>query len=110
MVPLLLGIFWGRHLTRWVYAGASAAVVGLYLLTVPAEGLSRLNRGDLLTFVAAMLYAMHIILVGDYTRQHSVAALSALQVAACAALAWLAAGGSAAGGWQAARFEARWEL
>ena len=110
MVPLLLGIFWGRHLTKWVYAGASAAVVGLYLLTVPAEGLSRLNRGDLLTFAAAMLYAMHIILVGDYTRQHSVAALSVLQVAACAALAWLAAGGSAALGWQAARFEARWEL
>jgi drug/metabolite transporter (DMT)-like permease len=86
MVPLLLGIFWGRHLTKWAYAGASAAAVGLYLLTVPAEGLSRLNRGDLLTFVAAMLYAMHIILVGDYTRQHSVAALSVLQVAACAAL------------------------
>jgi drug/metabolite transporter (DMT)-like permease len=84
--------------------------VGLYFLTVPAEGISHLNRGDLLTFVAAMLYAMHIILVGDYTRQHSVAALSVLQVAACAALAWLAAGGSAAFGWQAARFEARWEL
>lgn len=51
MVPLLLGIFWGRHLTKWVYAGASAALVGLYLLTVPAEGFSHLNRGDLATFV-----------------------------------------------------------
>jgi drug/metabolite transporter (DMT)-like permease len=110
MVPLLLGIFWARHLTKWVYAGASAAVVGLYFLTVPAEGLSHLNRGDLLTFVAATLYAMHIILVGEYTRQHSVAALSLIQVAACAALAWLAAGSSAAVGWQAARFEWRWEL
>jgi drug/metabolite transporter (DMT)-like permease len=110
MVPLLLGIFWGRHLTKWVYAGASAAVLGLYFLTVPAEGFSRLNRGDLLTFVAATLYAMHIILVGEYTRQHSVAALSLIQVAACAALAWLAAGSSAAVGWELARFEWRWEL
>ena len=72
--------------------GVFAAVFGLYFLTVPAEGVSHLNRGDLLTFVAAGLYAMHIILVGDYTRRHSVAALSVLQVAACAALAWLATG------------------
>lgn len=110
MVPLLLGIFWGRHLTKWVYAGGSAAVLGLYFLTVPAEGLSHLNRGDLLTFVAATLYAMHIILVGEYTRQHPVAALSLIQVAACAVLSWLAAGSSAALGWQPARFEWRWEL
>jgi drug/metabolite transporter (DMT)-like permease len=47
---------------------------------------------------------MHIILVGDYTRRHSVAALSVLQVAACAALAWLATGLSSVTGWQPARF------
>jgi drug/metabolite transporter (DMT)-like permease len=104
MVPLLLGIFWGRRLTLWVYGGVFAAVFGLYFLTVPAEGISHLNRGDLLTFVAAGLYAMHIILVGDYTRRHSVAALSVLQVAACAALAWLATGLASAAHWQPARF------
>ena len=49
LVPLLLGIFWKRRLTAWVYVGTLAAVAGLYLLTVPAEGLARLNRGDLLT-------------------------------------------------------------
>jgi len=104
MVPLLLGIFWGRRLTLWVYGGVFAAVFGLYFLTVPAEGISHLNRGDLLTFVAAGLYAMHIILVGNYSRRHSVAALSVLQVAACAALAWLATGVTSAAGWQPARF------
>lgn len=102
MVPLLLGIFWGRRLTPWVYAGVSAAVFGLYFLTVPSEGLSNLNRGDLLTFVAAGLYAMHIILVGDYTRQHSVAALSVLQVAACAVLASFAGGFASVSGLQPA--------
>lgn len=109
MVPLLLGIFWGRRLTLWVYAGVLSAFFGLYFLTVPAEGISQLNRGDLLTFIAAGLYAMHIILVGDYTRRHSVAALSVLQVAACAALAWLATGLTAATGWQPARFSWPWE-
>jgi drug/metabolite transporter (DMT)-like permease len=107
LVPLLLGIFWGRRLTAWVYAGVCAAVFGLYFLTVPAEGISQLNRGDVLTFVAAALYAVHIILVGNYSRRHSVAALSVLQVAACAILAWLATSITAATGWQLARFS--WE-
>src|ERR1700681_4560293 len=110
MVPLLLALFWRRRLAPWAYGGAFAAVVGLYFLTVPAEGLSHLNRGDLLTFGAAGLYAIHIILVGEYTRRHSVAALSVLQVAACAALAWVAAGSLGAWGWQAPRVAWRWEL
>jgi drug/metabolite transporter (DMT)-like permease len=104
LVPVLLGIFWGRRLTVWVYAGVFAAVFGLYFLTVPAEGITHLNRGDLLTLVAAGLYAVHIILVGEYTRRNSVAALSVLQVAACAALACLASGVSSVSGWQPARF------
>src|ERR1700730_5511682 len=76
LVPLLLAIFWRKHLARWAYAGAFSAVIGLYFLTVPAEGISHLNRGDMLTFAAAALYAVHIILVGDYTQQHSHGALS----------------------------------
>jgi hypothetical protein len=65
LVPLLLGVFWGRTLTKWIYAGATGALVGLYFLTVPAEGMRYLNRGDVLTLVAAGFYALHIILVGQ---------------------------------------------
>ncbi len=110
LVPLLSAVFWRKPLPRWAFLGAAAAVVGLYFLTVPAEGLTKLNRGDLLTFGAAALYALHIILVGEYTRRHSVSALSVLQVSACAVLAWLTAGSAAALGWQAPRFAWRWEL
>ncbi len=110
LVPLLLGIFWKRRLTAWIYAGTLAAVGGLYLLTVPAEGFARLNHGDLLTLGAAGLYAVHIILVGDYTRRHSVAALSVLQVGACAALAWAATAAASLTAWQPVRIVWRWEL
>lgn len=110
LVPLLLAIFWKRRLTAWIHIGTLAAVAGLYLLTVPAEGLTRLNHGDLLTLGAAGLYAVHIILVGDYTRRHSVAALSVLQVAACAVLAWMTTAVAGATLWQPARYEGRWEL
>src|SRR6266403_2229232 len=91
-------------------SGAVLAVFGLYFLTIPAEGIAYLNRGDVLTFVAAGLYAVHIILVGEYTKQHSATALSLVQVAACAAMAWVMAGVAAAIRWQPARFEWRWEL
>jgi drug/metabolite transporter (DMT)-like permease len=37
LVPLLLGIFWKRRLTAWVYVGTLAAVAGLFLLTAPAD-------------------------------------------------------------------------
>src|ERR1700751_1396397 len=110
LVPLLLAVFWGRSLTRWIYAGAFAALIGLYFLTVPAEGLWFLNRGDVLTFVAAGFYAVHIILVGDYTQEHSVRALSLIQVAGCAVMAWALTGAAAAIHWQPARFSGRWEL
>jgi drug/metabolite transporter (DMT)-like permease len=110
LVPLLFGIFWGHRLTSWVYAGALAAGFGLYYLTIPAEGVAHLNRGDVLTFVAAASYAVHIILVSEYTKQHSASALSALQVIACAGMAWIMTGIAATIRWQPIRFEPSWLL
>lgn len=110
LVPLLLGIFWGKKLTPWIYGGAIAAAIGLYFLTVPVEGIAHLNRGDLLTFVAAAFYATHIILVGEYTREHGAAALSILQVAACALLAWFGAANASLFGLEPLRFAFTWEL
>lgn len=110
LVPLLLGIFWRRRMASWVYAGVIAAVLGLYYVTVPPDGIGHLNFGDLLTLMAAALYAVHIILVGQYTKLHRVAALSVLQVAACGLLAWLAVGAAHWTGWQRARFDNRWEI
>jgi drug/metabolite transporter (DMT)-like permease len=110
LVPLLLGIFWGRTLTKWIYAGAIAALIGLYFLTVPAEGLRFLNRGDVMTFIAAGFYAIHIILVGDYSQEHSVSALSLIQVAGCAVMAWPLTIFSGAIHWQPVHFDWGWPV
>jgi drug/metabolite transporter (DMT)-like permease len=110
LVPVLLGVFWGRSLTRWIYVGALAALIGLYFLTVPAEGLRYLNRGDVFTFVAAGFYAVHIILVGEYSQEHSVSALSLIQVAGCALMAWPLMGFAGAIHWQPVRFDWGWPL
>ena len=104
LVPLILALFWGRRATLRVYFGTIAAAAGLYFLTVPASGVAHLNRGDVLTFFAAASYAVHIILVGEYAREHSAAALSILQVSACALMAWLTAFGANAIRWQPMQF------
>ena len=110
LVPLILALFWGKRVTVWVYFGTIAAAAGLYFLTVPITGVAHLNRGDVLTFFAAMSYAVHIILVGDYVREHSAAALSVLQVLACAVMAWLTAIGANAIRWQPMRFHSTSQL
>src|SRR5882672_4608781 len=104
LVPLILALFWGKRVTSWIYFGTIAAGAGLYFLTVPVTGVAHLNRGDVLTFFAAISYAVHIILVGEYAREHSAAALSVLQVLACAVMAWLTALGADAIRWQAMQF------
>ena len=109
-MPLLLALFWRKRLTLWAYGGVIASFAGLYYLTVPPEGIRHLNIGDLLTFIAATFYAFHIILVGRYTKLHSVVALSVLQVAVCALLAWIATAGANALGLERVRFVSRWEL
>ena len=105
LVPLILALFWGKRATLWVYFGTVAAAGGLYFLTVPITGVAHLNRGDVLTFFAAISYAVHIILVGEYAKEHSAAALSVLQVLACAMMAWLTAFGAHAIRWQMMRIE-----
>jgi drug/metabolite transporter (DMT)-like permease len=88
LVPVLL-TFFGRSINFWIWSGAAAALVGLYLLTVPSEGLGALNRGDLLVFVCAIMFALHIIFVGRHVERFSVGALAFLQIATTAVLSTL---------------------
>jgi drug/metabolite transporter (DMT)-like permease len=96
-------------LNAWAWAGALTAFAGLYFLAQPVSDAARpggpagqgtaaiseslaagWNLGDLLVFVCAILFALHIIYVGRYTPHHSVGALSFLQVASTAVLGLLA--------------------
>jgi len=105
LVPVLMAMFWGRRINAWVWGGALAALLGLYYLTVPPSGLTELNRGDLLVFACAVLFALHIIFVGRYSPHHSVGALSFLQVATTAVLTLLALPVVAWTGWEVPRLD-----
>jgi drug/metabolite transporter (DMT)-like permease len=87
LVPLLLAVFWRRHVNRYTLAGVVAALVGLYLLCVPpGQGLSlaSLNRGDLLTLCCAVAFAFQIIILGRSAQHYDFAHLVPIEIAVCA--------------------------
>lgn len=86
LVPILLALAFRRFAGWGALAGVAAAVVGLYLLTMPAVG-AGVNRGDLLTLACAVAFAVHIILIGHYGRRLPAMALAAGQVCVAALLA-----------------------
>jgi drug/metabolite transporter (DMT)-like permease len=87
LVPIILAAFGLRKITAWIWAGAIAALVGLYFLTVPVQGLGALNRGDPIVFLGAVMFALHIIFVARYVEHHSVGTLAFVQIATTALLA-----------------------
>jgi drug/metabolite transporter (DMT)-like permease len=110
LVPVFMACFWRRLPGPWIALGVLAAIGGLYFLTVPAGQFSRLNLGDVLTLAGAALYALHIIFVGRYTREHALGVLTSLQVAWTAILGILGCIAFAALGWEHPRFQADWRL
>lgn len=87
LVPLLLAVFWRRHINRYTLSGVCAALVGLYLLCVPpGQGLplASLNRGDLLTLGCAVAFAFQIIVLGRSAQHYGFAHLVPIEISVCA--------------------------
>jgi drug/metabolite transporter (DMT)-like permease len=95
LVPLFLILFWGRKISTWTAIGVLVAVVGLFLLTVPAGesalgNWASVNRGDLLTLACAVSFGFQIIFLGRATERHPFAQIGFLQIATAAVLMGLA--------------------
>ncbi|MBI3404651.1 MAG: DMT family transporter, partial [Acidobacteria bacterium] len=107
LVPLLLAVFWGRRVSAWAGVGAMSALCGLYFLVVPAglAGFGQLNRGDILSLICAVMFALHIIFIGLHRSRFSASGLSFVQFSACAIFSAVAIPIFAATGLEAVRLE-----
>jgi drug/metabolite transporter (DMT)-like permease len=85
MVPLFASLVYKEapHLSEWL--GVVVAATGLALLTLPA-GEFRIGLGDGLTAICAVVFAVHIVLMGLYSPRIGVENLSMIQVATAAVL------------------------
>lgn len=86
MVPFLQ-VMHGFKIRTATVVGAVLGLAGIYLLVLP-RGLAAVNRGDVLTLVAACAFAVHIVLVGVYTRRHSFRQLVSIQILTVGLLAF----------------------
>lgn len=76
LVPVLLRLG-GTHITRQAWIAVALATAGLYFLSVkPGAGIA---AGDWLQLGGALLWAVHMLLVGRLTRRHDPLRLSVLQ-------------------------------
>ena len=89
IVPLL-GVILGHRIGRATWVGALLAAVGLYFLTMRA-GEWRMASGDLLVLVGAVLWAIHMLLLGRLSPGRDPVRLAFVQFMTCAALSGLAA-------------------
>lgn len=84
LVPIGGLLVFRRRLSPLLLVSLAAAVGGLYLLCM-TEGLS-LNRGDLYTMFAAVLFAVHILTVDVFAAKTDGVQLSCLQFFVCGLL------------------------
>jgi drug/metabolite transporter (DMT)-like permease len=90
--PLVPIVGWVTHRERpgvRVLVAILIATAGLYLLTDPGTGGP--NRGDLLTALAAILFAGHIVTIGRFTGHGNAGRLLLVQLGVTALLAAVAA-------------------
>lgn len=62
----LIGLFTGKKPHPLVFVATGLALVGMWLLCVP-NGFDGLYLGDVLVFVCAIGYAVHIVIIDRYT-------------------------------------------
>ncbi len=78
LVPLMMMLS-GFRMGFATLVGGVLGLLGIYLLVAPS-GMAGVNRGDLLTLAGALSFAVHIVLVGHYTKKFSFLHLVPVQV------------------------------
>ncbi len=66
-VPILLAVFYKKHIPAKIYISASIMVLGVALVSL--DGISSFNIGDVSTLLGALFFALHIVLIGRYINQ-----------------------------------------
>ena len=83
IVPLL-GLFRGKKPGIMLWAGVVLALIGFYLLCI--TGHSAINIGDVLIFLCAIMFALHILVIDHFAPMTDAVAMSCIQFFVCGLL------------------------
>lgn len=88
MVPILQLVFMRLVPHRMTWAGAAICLIGLLLLTGPQSLVFSLESGEVLTILSTLAVAVEIVMIGVFAPRVNTQAVSVLQLACVAVLAW----------------------
>ena len=77
----VIGLFFGRRPSVKIILCIFLAMVGTYLLSI--KGGLKINRGDLIVILSALVFAIHILLLTKYSRNTNAVLVSLVQFAVC---------------------------
>ena len=77
-VPFI-GLFVGKRIPLLTWISVFLAFAGLYFLSINPQDLTAINRGDVLTFICAIFFAFHILLIERFSPEVDPIKLSAMQ-------------------------------
>ncbi len=89
LVPLL-SVFLKQKTNRSTWISAIIAIIGLYLVSVNED--AGISRGDLLVFISAFFWSIHIILISRFTQTNDILKLSFTQYIVCSIISLVVAG------------------
>ncbi len=87
LTPIVSAAWFGNRVPPKAFLAACVALAGLGLMTL--TGPVGVTTGDIWVLGTALAYALYIVYLGEVAAQHSVWALSAVQLWLMAALAWV---------------------
>lgn len=87
IVPIL-GLFFGKKCGPFVWIGVLLALAGLYFLCM-TESL-RLGTGDILVFICACLFSVHILVIDYFTQYADGVKMSCVQFFVCGIVSGIA--------------------
>ncbi len=83
IVPIL-GLFLKQKVNKSTWIGIVIAIIGLYLLSINED--FSISNGDLLVLIGSVGWAIHILLIDNFTKKIDPLKLSSIQFATCSIL------------------------
>ncbi len=83
IVPIL-GLFLKQKVNKSTWLGIVIAIIGLYLLSINED--FSISNGDLLVLIGSVGWAVHILLIDNFTKKIDPLKLSSVQFATCSIL------------------------
>ncbi len=89
IITPILGIFLKKKCSWTIWIGVSVAIIGMYFLCVTEQ--FSISIGDLLVFICAILFSVHILTIDHFSPKTDGVVLSCVQFFICFAISFILA-------------------